>query len=481
MFEVYKNYHELDSTKPLVVGFFKEQETVKVDENIDVDLKELFSQGFIKKEVGKVTKVHTLKKIKNSIIFLVCLGKEKEYSLEKLEESLRNINYKLGDELIIDLASFVGDLNVRDVAKRMVQTINYYNYAFDQFLSEKVKNNLILKFVTDQDITEAINEAFNLSVAINNTRDLVNTPYNHLSAEDLANYAQELVANLNDNRVKIRVYDKKEIEEFGMYAFLGVNKGSSAEPKLIHIQYEGANIPAIGLVGKGLMFDTGGYTLKQNMINMKGDMAGAATVLGVLEAAVKNNIATNLHVVICATDNRINGEALLPDDILTAMNKKTIEVISTDAEGRLTLADAVCFAQKEGCKEVIDVATLTGAVVVALGDYVTGLFGNDQAMIDKMIIASKDANEEFWHLPINDDIRKQVRSSKVADLMNSTGRLMGASSGAAFIEAFIENDTKWLHLDIAGTAFRTSPRQQEYYGATGAAVKTLYNYLRKLS
>ena len=233
------------------------------------------------------------------------------------------------------------------------------------------------------------------------------------------------------------------------------------------------------LVGKGVMFDTGGYSLKQSMNNMKDDMAGSATVLGILEAAVKNNLPVNLSVVICATDNRIDGGALLPDDVLTAMNGKTIEIVSTDAEGRLTLADAVYFAQKQGSKNIIDFATLTGAIVVALGDYTTGLFGNDLDNINSLLVSSKEEYEGLWHMPITEYMRERVRGSKVADLTNSTGRSAGAIGAAAFIEEFIEEGTKWMHLDIAGTAFNTSPAYNEFYGATGAMVKTVYNYLKK--
>ena len=167
-----------------------------------------------------------------------------------------------------------------------------------------------------------------------------------------------------------------------------------------------------------------------------------------MEAVVKNNLPVNLRVVIAATDNKVNSGAILPDDVLTAMDGQTIEIESTDAEGRLTLADAICFAQQEGSKVVIDVATLTGAVVVALGDYTTGLFGNDQELVDKILNSAKEENESLWQLPITDHIRDRVRKSPVADLINSTGRDMGASGAAAFLEAFVKPETKWLHLDI---------------------------------
>jgi leucyl aminopeptidase len=476
--EIFKsNYFE--SEKPLVFGAFLD-EKVRISDAIDEEIEQLISEKAISLSLGKVNKIPTFGKLKNRIVYLIGLGKRVEYDYEKLEESLRDVNYQLGNELILNVDSFCGDLVIKEVAKRIVKTVGYYNYAYDEFLTKKKENELTLRLISDADFEAEIREAFNLVAAVNNTRDLVNKPYNHLSASDLAEYAEMLVKSLDDDRLTIKVYDKKEIESLEMNAFLAVNKGSAAEPKLIHIKFENAETEAIGLVGKGLMYDTGGYSIKTSMNNMKCDMAGAAAVLGILEAAVKNDLKVNLQVVICATDNRIDGGALLPDDVLTAMNKKTIEIISTDAEGRLTLADGVCFAQREGCKTVIDIATLTGACVVALGDYTTGLFGNSCAEIDRILEAAKEVNEELWQLPINKWIRDQVRGSKVADLKNSTGRTMGASGAAAFIEEFIEEGTKWLHLDIAGTAFHTTPHLKEFYGATGVPVYSVYQYLKNL-
>lgn len=477
MLEISSIYPKPQSEKPLVIGAFLKDAQVQVDGEVDGIINPLIEDGQLCFDLGKLNKVFTFQKTANKVIYVVGLGNKSEYHYEQIEVAFREVNAKLGDELHLYLPSFVGGLDAKEVAKRMVQTIGFYNYKYDECLSEKAKNDLKLLFIFPDPIKEALEEGLWVSAAIDNTRDLVNKPYNYLSANDLAAYATTLVASLDNEKAQATIYDKKEIEELGMNAFLGVNKGSSAEPKLIHLIYKNSDDAPIALVGKGLMYDTGGYSLKQSMNNMKDDMAGAATVLGVFELAVKKALPIHLHIIICATDNRINGEALLPDDVLTAMNKKTIEIISTDAEGRLTLADAVCYAQKQGCKEVIDIATLTGSVVVALGEYVTGLFGNDKKAIEKMLEAGKQANEEIWELPINAYIRSQVRSSKVADLTNSTGRNMGASSAAAFIEAFIDQPTKWLHLDIAGTAFHTSPFYKEPYGATGATVKTLYQYL----
>lgn len=470
MIQIYRQPRECASRLPLVIGIF-EGEEIKIDAPIDGEIEELMKKGYLPAKPGELHKIYTFGKIPNEVVYLVGLGKRSEHSRAKIAEGCGKITFELGEDLLIDLTSFAGDFGEEETAGIIVEALAYNNYRFDYHRSEKSEKELRVGLISAGDLSSAIAKAMAIGVAVNNARDLVNQPYNYMTAADLADYARELVAGLNNDNLSIRIYEKDEIAEMGMNAFLAVNKGSAAGPKLIHIKYQPQDGPFIGLVGKGLMYDTGGYSLKTSMNTMKCDMAGAATVLAVLEAAVKNNLPVNLQVVICATDNRIDGGALLPDDIITAMNGKTIEIISTDAEGRLTLADAICFAQKQGCVNVVDIATLTGAVVVALGSDVTGLFGNDEKEVAAMIAASKEAREEFWQLPINESIRKKVRSSKVADLKNSTGRNMGASSAAAFLEEFVEDGTKWLHLDIAGTAFHES-------GATGIAVKTIYHYLK---
>lgn len=475
--KVIKNLNEAKDSSSLVYGLFNEEQMVKINPEVDEYLSKLMLNDLISSDLGKVTTIHTFDKCQFNKIHIIGLGKRSEYDFDKQAEVFEKVSYKLDRKLTIDVASFAGDLNLEKTAFDLVTAINYNCYVFDQFKSKKQDTSISVNYLISEEYKEVIESAEKISQAIKNTRDLVNLPYNHLNAEKLANYAKELVKRFNSKKVNIKVYNKEEIERLGMNAFLAVNQGSKDEPYLIYIKYNGKDeiSEPITLVGKGLTYDTGGYTLKSSMNTMKCDMAGAATVLGVLEAVLSNNLPINLNIVIAATDNRISGEAYLPDDIITAMNKKTIEVVSTDAEGRLTLADALTFAQQEGSKHIIDIATLTGAVVVALGNYTTGVFGNDQEMINRFLEASKKAGESAWQLPITNDIRKQVRSSKVADLTNSTGRNMGASSAAAFLEEFIEEGTKWIHLDIAGTAF-----DQNKSGGTGVMVKSVYNYLKSL-
>lgn len=461
----------------LVIGIFEDGELTN-QEFLSEKIKELLKNKKIATKLGKVTTIFPTDIDHLEKIHFIGLGEKAKYNPCKLETAAREINQHLGKNLLVDVKSFIGsELKELEILKTLLYTIDFYNYEYLECKSKPEYHDLLVTFISDVN-EEEFSEFVHITEAIKNTRDLVNKPYNYLNVDDLVKYAETLVQQLNNDKLKLKVYSKSECEAMGMNAFLGVNKGSDVPAKLLYLTYEGSNDEPFTLVGKGLMFDTGGYSLKQSMNTMKCDMGGAATVLGVIEAVVKNNLKVNLRGVIAATDNKVNSGALLPDDVLTAMDGQTIEIVSTDAEGRLTLADAICFAQKEGSKTIIDIATLTGAVVVALGDYTTGLFGNDEGLINKILASSKVENESLWQLPITDHIRNEVKKSKVADLTNSTGRTMGASGAAAFIEAFVKPETKWLHLDIAGTAFHTSPSYKEPYGATGVMVKTLYNLIK---
>jgi len=303
--------------------------------------------------------------------------------------------------------------------------------------------------------------------AINFTRDLVNRPYNKLNAVQLG----EIAATFDRlENVEANILDKEAIEKLKMGAFLGVNKGSTDAPRLIHLTYKGdpSSKEMTTFVGKGIMYDTGGYSLKgvQSMPNMKMDMGGAATTLGAFKAIATLGLKTNISAVIPATDNRIGDDAIVPDDILTAANGTTIEIISTDAEGRLALCDALWYAQKEGATKIIDMATLTGAVVAALGDNIVGAFSNNDEFYQTFENTVKASQEKVWRLPI-DPIHHKNLESAFADIKNSGGRLAGSSIAAAFLEKFVDKNIPWIHLDIAGTAF------EKEKGGTGVMVKSL--------
>lgn len=348
------------------------------------------------------------------------------------------------------------------------------SYRFNGFKSKDDKKNKELFFFSEEDLEEIVNESIIYGVALNNTKDLVNKPYNYLNAIDLSLYSKQL--EKYDN-LTVDVYDKTQIEEMKMGAFLGVNKGSFDEPRLIHIKYRGNNDSdeITTLIGKGVMYDTGGYSLKTTtgMPNMKCDMAGSATVLGAIEIIARMGYKKNVDVVIAATDNRIGDGAIVPDDILTSANGKTIEIISTDAEGRLTLADALWFAQRKGATKLIDIATLTGAVVAALGKEFTGVFTNNDEFLDELIQVSKNTKEKLWQMPISEGYRKELKSY-AADMRNTgTSRTAGASVAACFLEEFVEDNRPWIHIDIAATAF--DPKT----GGSGVMVRTLASYFEK--
>jgi len=452
----------------------KEQKTFNVmGEKKDIVLANNMENGLVKeidKLLGNVlgnisdkpfTTVYTLGKLSAKRIHVVNFDKLNCNCKSKtIFESIA----LLEDECVVLVDTFENDkyqINMQNLS----ETIMTKNYVLNTFKSKKEEKNKDFYFYGETEIYNSVKKGYVYGESVNMARDLVNTPYNYLNATDLANYAKDM--EKLDN-VEVTIYNKKEIEDMNMGAYLGVNAGSSDEPKFIYIKYQGLDKweNPTALVGKGVMYDTGGYSLKtpQSMPGMKVDMAGSAAVVCAINAISKLNVKANVMAIVAATDNRIGDGAIVPDDIITAASGKTIEIISTDAEGRLTLADAVWFAQKEGAKRVIDVATLTGAMMMALGTEFTGAFTNNKDFLKEFKQATELVKEPIWEMPITKGYHKELKS-KVADIKNKGGRLAGASQAAAFIEEFIEKDTAWIHLDIAGTA-------ASKLGATGVMVKS---------
>jgi leucyl aminopeptidase len=428
------------------------------------DLLDRFNNQFDTFKTEVFSSVHTLGNIPAKQIHVI--GESQLLEEESFKKVVSNL-VKLEREFVVLTETF----NEKELAylPLLVEQLIVKRYSIDAFKSKKADPKPNVYFY-GKNIEEAVNEGIVFGQSINKAKDLVNTPYNHLNAKDLAEYAKKMDSLPG---VTVRIFEKKELEEMNMGAFLGVNKGSSDEPYLIHIHYkkEGNTSSPTALVGKGVMYDTGGYSLKtpQSMPGMKVDMAGAAAVVSAIEGIAKLGLDANVMSIVAATDNRIGDGAIVPDDILVSANGKTIEIISTDAEGRLTLADAVWFAQKQGAKKVIDVATLTGAIVSALGQNYTGAFTNNQAFLEDFKKVTEETKETLWQMPVSKVFHDELKS-KVADLSNKGGRLAGASIAAAFIEEFIEEDTMWIHLDIAGT----SANKNE--GATGVMVKSFIKF-----
>ena len=305
-------------------------------------------------------------------------------------------------------------------------------------------------------------------------RDLVNLRSNDIYPETLANKANERLSELG---IEVKIYEEDEIREMGLTAFLEVARGSANRPRLIVMEYmNGGDEKPLVFVGKGITYDTGGYSLKPTtgMLTMNCDMGGSATVIGAMEAIAKNKIKTNVVAIVAACENSISGNAYKPGDIIKARNGMSIDIANTDAEGRLTLADAVNYGvDTYKPSMIIDLATLTGAVLIALGETYTGVVTNNQEAFDLVQKAANEANEKIWQLP-NDDFIRTYNKSDDADIKNSGGRYAGSVTAGQFIEAFVE-DYPWVHLDIAGTAYLSAPQGLNQKGATGVHVKTLYN------
>jgi len=315
----------------------------------------------------------------------------------------------------------------------------------------------------------------------NFTRELVNEPSNRLTPRVLAERAEAMAREAG---LEVEILDEKKIAELKMGALLSVAQGSEEPPRLIVVTYappearEGAPAPAgrpiLGLVGKAITFDTGGISIKpsEGMEKMKYDMAGGATVLGVLRALASLKPPVKVIAVVPATENMPGGSAQKPGDVQVAMSGKTIEVVNTDAEGRLVLADGLAYAKKLGCTHLVDAATLTGAIVVALANVNAGVFGSDQAFTDRVLSSARAAGEKMWPMPLDDDYREMIKGT-IADLQNvGSGKGGGAITAAMFLKEFAE-DTPWVHLDIAGTAWLDEAKPWAAKGATGVAVRTL--------
>ena len=319
-----------------------------------------------------------------------------------------------------------------------------------------------------------------IAEAQNFSRRLVNEPANRMTPTLLARQAQDMAAQFG---LDCQVLGAQEIRDLKMGAFWGVAQGSEEPPQLIVVRYTPAgapDAPVVGLVGKGITFDTGGISIKpsENMHEMKTDMAGGATMLGVMRALAQLKPRVRVIAIVPATENMPSGTAYKPGDVVTSMSGKTIEILNTDAEGRLVLADALTYARQLGCTVLIDAATLTGAVMVALGQINTGVFGWNQEWVDRVLASAKAAGEKMWQLPVDDDYRDLYKSA-IADLANTGGRYGGAITGAMFVGEFA-GDTPWVHLDIAGTRWSNEEKPYLAKGPTGAALRTLVHLVTRL-
>ncbi|MDN3019789.1 leucyl aminopeptidase [Paenibacillus sp. BSR1-1] len=480
----------------LVIGLFEKPEKfsgalAKLDEKFDGQLTELVKSGDISAKLKSISKIHTFSKIGSKRIWFVGLGKEKELTFDKLREAFgklfKDVKASKLEEAAVYLDSFLTEeLDGLDAAHALSEAFSLATYQFKDYKQKsnepekKLKTlNVYCEGFEKEDIQASLSVGFAFGNGTNSARTLVNIPGNLLTATDLANYAEELADKYD---FEIEILEKAEIEKLGMGAFLAVNQGSTEPPKMIVLKYQGKDDwkDVIGLVGKGITFDTGGYSIKTKagIVGMKTDMGGAAAVLGAMEIIGETRPEQNVVAVIPSTDNMISGHAFKPDDVITSMCGKTIEVLNTDAEGRLVLADAVTYAKHHGAEYLVDVATLTGGVITALGLHTTGAMTNHESLYEQVLEASVEASEQMWLLPLFESEKERVRNSKVADLNNSPGSEGHALVAGAFIGEFAEG-TPWVHLDIAGTATTAKGNNLGPAGATGVMTRTLALFVER--
>lgn len=412
--------------------------------------------------------LQTYDKIPARKILVMGLGKKDEMTLDRAREIGAKITNKVKS---IHAKTVAIDFDeMEDYIGAVAEGLLIGDYKFDKYKSDKKEEKEIEVFLN---IEEADLQYAEIAIsAMNMARDLANEPAALITPSKLAEIAQSL-------GLQTTVYSDYELEDMNMGAFSAVAKGSSEEPKFIHIKYEPKEAKKkIAIIGKGITFDAGGLDLKpaSSMLTMRDDMSGAACVLAVMSKIKELNADIEVHGIIAACENMPGCSAYKPGDILTARNGKTIEVDNTDAEGRLTLADALCYACELGVDEVIDIATLTGACMVALGTQAAGIMGNDEELIDNLIDAAEDAGERYWPLPMYDEYKDSLKS-EIADMKNTGSRWGGASTAGLFLENFVKPDQKWAHIDIAGVAFLDSAQKYYIKGATGAGVRALLTYL----
>lgn len=403
-------------------------------------------------------------------ILVIGFGKKEEFNPNKLREAIAK---SIKKAMYIEAKTVVFSLNSIDFDYSEQFTLGALiaDYNFDKYKSEKKDKGVETVYIEANE-TE-VRKAEKIATAMKFARNLANEPAQFATPSELASIACDL-------GLETKIYEKDDCEKMGMGAFLAVSKGSSEAPKFIHMKYSCENPKKkIALVGKGITFDSGGLDIKpaSSMLTMKDDMSGAACVLGVMSILKELNPQIEVHGIIAACENMPGCSAYKPGDILTAKNGKTIEVDNTDAEGRLTLADALCYACELDIDEVIDIATLTGACMVALGSEAAGIMGNDNELIKNLISIAEKSGERYWELPLWEEYGESLKSD-IADMKNTGSRWGGAQTAGVFLKNFVK-DVKWAHIDIAGVAFLEKPHKELGKGASGAGVRTLLNYITK--
>jgi leucyl aminopeptidase len=469
----------------LVIAKYEDENNIKtvkkVDDALKGALKKISDEEKFKAKLGKLLNINTLGKIGGERVIVAGLGKKSDFT----PSDLRNIGIAVSKKVkgFASRVIFALDLEGNKLNSQfLISGLILGLYDFNKYKSNHDKEQKEIKFdfiwqkLTEKDFSDSLNRAKNISEATCFARDLVNEPPDTLTPSRLADFAKEIA---EQNNLECEIFNNIQIKEKGMGGLYAVSKGSQEDPRFIHLTYTPKRKPrkTVAIVGKGITFDSGGLCIKpaDYMKTMKMDMGGSAVVLGVMKAIAKIQPNVKVHALISSCENMLGGGAYKPDDVVTALNGKTIEIINTDAEGRVVLSDALSYAVQLGVDEIVDLATLTGACIVALGNYTAGVMGNNQLVVNRILKAANTVGEKVWQLPMDDELRKDIESD-IADIKNVGSRYGGAITAAMFLEHFV-SDKPWAHIDIAGPTF--IEKGGEFYpkGATGFGVQTIIQYL----
>ena len=456
-----------------------------VDAASDGAISALLKRGDLAGKLGQTLLAHNLPNLKAERVLLVGTGKDGELSDRQLRKMITAAYAVLkglgGGDAVLALQDVqVKGRDAYGKARLLVESLADGDYQFDRFKSQKADTSALKKLclITDKadqaQVERAARHAQAIAAGMAMTRDLGNLPPNLCHPSYLAEEAKAL--GKAHKNLKVEILDENKLKELGAGAFLAVAQGSEQPPRMIVLHYQGGkkSEKPFALVGKGITFDTGGISIKPSasMDEMKYDMCGAASVFGTLKAVLEMQLPINLVCLLACAENMPSGRATRPGDIVTTMSGQTVEILNTDAEGRLVLCDTLTYAERFKPQAVIDIATLTGACIVALGSNVSGLMGNNQELVEQILAAGKSADDRAWQLPLFDEYQEQL-DSPFADIANIGGPKAGTITAGCFLSRFTKN-YHWAHLDIAGTAWVSGGKDK---GATGRPVPMLTQYL----
>ena len=456
----------------------------EIDQSTNDMISQLINSGDISGELGKTTFLYVTPNSTKQKILVVGCGQGKNFDINAAKKVIQAAIKELTTKKVKNICWDILTLNPAisgEIAKQLPQITSDLTYSFDQFKSTKSKQpslqKITLLYSDKQTINHVESQLFQgqiIADAITSTKNIANMPSNVCNAKYLAEEGESLGKQYIN--LKVTCLGEKELAKLNMNAYLAVGRGSANESIMTVIEYHGAKdkkAKPYVLVGKGLTFDSGGISIKPSasMDEMKYDMCGAATVFGVMQAVAELKLPINVVGVMAGCENMPDGNSYRPGDILTTMSGTTVEIINTDAEGRLVLCDVLTYVERFQPKTVIDIATLTGACIIALGHHYTGVMGNNPQLIEELVNSSNKAGDKAWSLPIDSDFQEQIKST-CADIVNASGRDGGTITAACFLSRFTEK-YQWAHLDIAGTAWKSGANK----GATGRPVAMLIQYL----